>query len=324
MPRGPRYDAPGKIFHVMNRGIARRTMFERRSDFRYFLSRLAKAVRRSEIDVLAFVLMSTHFHLVLRSHGHLSEAMRRTQGEYVRHFNRSRRRDGALQRSRFVSKPVSSQVYLRNVVPYVDENPVQAGLVARPEDYRWSSAGARARGRHRRWLSADMAGLGSSTASLATRRARAAFIDARIRGRGRESQYESVVDAAPTNVAAWMLRKARLADGTAPGLPVAGTQTVCEVIDALGRGTDSRITVPGGRQHVRRDLLLAGLLRELCGVSLAHVARQLGTTDARAKRLFDYHWRCVADVEEYRLHAAEIVTRCLAPLRGPASRQTLV
>jgi hypothetical protein len=74
MPRGPRYDAPGAIFHVMNRGIARR-------------------------------------------------------------------RDGALQRSRFISKPVSSKVYLRNVAPYVDENPVQAGLVARPEDHRWSSAG---------------------------------------------------------------------------------------------------------------------------------------------------------------------------------------
>jgi hypothetical protein len=55
-------------------------------------------------------------------------------------------------------------------------------------------------------------------------------------------------------------------------------------------------------------------------VSFAHVARQLKTTDARAKRLFDYHWRCVAEVDEYRLEAAELVTRCLAPLREAANR----
>ena len=62
---------------------------------RYFLSRVARAVRRGEIEVHSFCIMATHFHLLVRSPtGRLSEAMRRIQNEYVRYFNRKRRRDG--------------------------------------------------------------------------------------------------------------------------------------------------------------------------------------------------------------------------------------
>ena len=49
MPRSPRFDSAGRWFHVMNRGLARRTIFENRRDVRYFLSRLAYAVRRGEL-----------------------------------------------------------------------------------------------------------------------------------------------------------------------------------------------------------------------------------------------------------------------------------
>ena len=65
MPRLPRRDAPGRWFHVMNRGIARRTVFESREDVRYFLSRVARAVRRGEIEVHSFCIMATHFHLLV-------------------------------------------------------------------------------------------------------------------------------------------------------------------------------------------------------------------------------------------------------------------
>jgi hypothetical protein len=109
-------------------------MFERKADVGYFLSRLAYCVRRGEFDVLSYAVMTTHFHLVVRSHGQLSAGMRRLQCEYTRHFNRSQGRDGALQRGRFTSKPVSSRLHLVNLIPYVDENPGQAGLAERAQD----------------------------------------------------------------------------------------------------------------------------------------------------------------------------------------------
>ena len=94
MPRNPRNDHEGGVFHLTNRGGAKRTTFEVDRDYRYAKSRLAYAVRRGEIEVLAFSFLMTHFHLLVRSRGRLSEAMRRIQNEYVRYFNRARRRDG--------------------------------------------------------------------------------------------------------------------------------------------------------------------------------------------------------------------------------------
>lgn len=66
----------------MNRGIARRSVFESRADVRYFLSRLARAVRRRELEVHAYCVMTTHYHLLVRSPlGRLSEGMRRIQND---------------------------------------------------------------------------------------------------------------------------------------------------------------------------------------------------------------------------------------------------
>ena len=85
MPRIARADRPGFWHHVTNRAIARRTLFERREDFRVFIAALACAVRRGEIEVHAFCLMGTHYHLLVRSLlGELGSAMRRIQLVYSR------------------------------------------------------------------------------------------------------------------------------------------------------------------------------------------------------------------------------------------------
>jgi len=140
MARRLRNDRPGALYHVMNRGVARRTIFDTPGDYRFFLACLACAVRRGEIDVLAYALLRTHFHLLLRSHGGLSDALRRIQLRHVRRFNRLHRRDGPLLRGRFMSKRVSDAPYARNVVHYTHENPVLAGLCEAPQDYPWCSA----------------------------------------------------------------------------------------------------------------------------------------------------------------------------------------
>ena len=131
MARRSRQDEPGRRHHVMNRAIARRTLFEDGADVRTFLSRFAREVRAGRLEMQAWSVMGTHFHLLVRSpRGELSQAMRRAQSEYVCHFNRRHRRDGTLIRGRFLSKPVTTERHRRVLVAYIDQNPVVAGMSA--------------------------------------------------------------------------------------------------------------------------------------------------------------------------------------------------
>src|SRR5437867_1139696 len=103
----------------MNRGIARRPVFETRADIRFFLACLARAVRRGELEVHVFCVLTTHFHLLVRSPiGRLAVAMKRIENAYVRYYNRTRRRDGPLFRGRFRSRPVESLRYRNLLVRY--------------------------------------------------------------------------------------------------------------------------------------------------------------------------------------------------------------
>src|SRR5262245_45253642 len=136
MPHPPRHDYRESWHHVMNRGIARRTVFELPRDGRRFLAGLARAVRRGDVRVHAYSLLSTHYHLLVSSPaGRLSEGIGRAQNEYVRYFNRDRRRDGPLFRGRFTSKLVKTAAYRHTLVRYIDHNPVLAGLAAAPAEH---------------------------------------------------------------------------------------------------------------------------------------------------------------------------------------------
>ncbi len=112
MGRKPRQDTPGSWHHVVSRGIATRPLFETRDDIRFFLSRLATEVRKGRIEIHAYSILTTHYHLLLRSpRGELSEALRIAQNAHSRRFNRLHRRDGSLIRGRFFSKPILDDRY---------------------------------------------------------------------------------------------------------------------------------------------------------------------------------------------------------------------
>ncbi|MHC5031226.1 MAG: transposase, partial [Planctomycetota bacterium] len=84
--------------------------------------------------------------------GQLSEAMRRIQNRYSRWFNRTRRRDGPLVKARFLSCPIDTLRYRRQVVTYIHDNPVVAGIDSDPSHYEWSSAFHFAQADRPRWL----------------------------------------------------------------------------------------------------------------------------------------------------------------------------
>jgi putative transposase len=126
--------------HIMNRGLERRTVFRSDTDRRRFLKLLRECARRYEIVVHAYCLMGNHYHLLVQDNlGNLSRAMRHLNGVYTQGFNRLYHRDGPLFRGRFRAQAVQQEGYALEVVRYIHLNPVRARLVARANDYLWSS-----------------------------------------------------------------------------------------------------------------------------------------------------------------------------------------
>ncbi|MFT3969894.1 MAG: transposase [Micropruina sp.] len=140
MPRHARQLADSGIYHAMARGVNRDAIFLEDEDFEYFLHALAVTKDASGCHVLAYCLMSNHVHLVLRVDDEpISAVMKRLGVRYAGWFNRKYGRAGHLFQDRFRSRPVETDEYFMTLLRYVWNNPVEAGLVGQPEEYRWSS-----------------------------------------------------------------------------------------------------------------------------------------------------------------------------------------
>jgi REP element-mobilizing transposase RayT len=335
MGRNPRFDAPGRWHHVMNRGIARRTLFETEDDIRFFLSRLAWAVHRGWLEVHAYCVMTTHFHLLVRSPlGELSRALQAIQNEYVRRFNRKRRRDGSLVRGRFRSRPVDSLRYRETLLRYIDDNPVAARVVPSTYLYPHGSARHYVAPQGPPWLSRtwverclrDTFGptevrrsypeVFGAPLSPALRR----LIERRmVAPPHRDDPLDELFEAAAPAVRAWMRRKAELADGTRPGLPLADPESVEEVF-AGARSKNGEWSVTLARNTVDGwALAKIVLLRELCGATLDETASRTGRSLQNAWRLCRQHKRLVVVDEDYAARMAALTKSVLLACHGASS-----
>ena len=143
MGRRPRSNICGGTYHVMNRGNRKAPIFEDDRDRRRFLRILTEEKETNGVDVLAGCQMGNHFHLlVLTPHGNLSEFMRQLEGRFARYSNWRHDRVGHVFQSRFRDVWIEHDVHLLIALCYIFFNPVSAGLVARLEDYKWSSYAA--------------------------------------------------------------------------------------------------------------------------------------------------------------------------------------
>jgi REP element-mobilizing transposase RayT len=140
MARPLRIQYPGAVYHVLNRGTARQRIFRESGDYERFLGGVAEAHARWSVEVFAYCLLGTHYHLCLRTpRGNLARVMRHIDGLYTQRFNRAHGRDGPLFRGRYRAILVEAEAYLSAVVRYIHRNPVAAGLVPKAEAYPWSS-----------------------------------------------------------------------------------------------------------------------------------------------------------------------------------------
>jgi len=134
--------------HVTQRGSNRTDIFLDRQDREFFLECLRKWSGQTKTRVLAYCLMTNHFHLLLApgTEQGLGRCLHGITFRYAQYFNWRHRRCGRLWQNRYFSCPVEAGSHLWAVARYIERNPVRAGIVRRVEDWRWSSAEAHTRG----------------------------------------------------------------------------------------------------------------------------------------------------------------------------------
>jgi len=154
MPKAPRVNVGDIVYHVLNRSNGRGPLFDTEGDYAAFLRILAEAHAKTPMRLVAYCVMPNHWHLVLwpfsdrdmskfvhwldNTHAHRWQVVRNMVGF------------GHVYQGRFKSFPIQDDRHYLTVCRYVERNPARAGLVARAEEWLWSSLYQRQHG-----LSAD-------------------------------------------------------------------------------------------------------------------------------------------------------------------------
>lgn len=157
----------GQYYHIFNRSIARYKIFTSVKDFQRFLDALvyfrspepflkfSRFLELSEknrrnillnqsepiIDIIAYCILPTHFHLILKQNidESISTYLGNLENSYSRYFNVKYKRKGHLWEAKFKNILVESDEQLLHLTRYIHLNPVSAGIVDNPEDWQWSS-----------------------------------------------------------------------------------------------------------------------------------------------------------------------------------------
>ena len=323
MGRPPRLDWPGAWHHVMNRGIAKRTTFEGQIDRDCFLQLLSDISQQGWIEVHVYAIMFNHFHLLVRTQrGTISEGMQRIASRYVRLFNRLRDRDGALFRSRFTSRLVTSEAYWYAVLKYIDRNPVAAGLATTPTEYEGGSAWWYARQSGPRWLHREV--VEAAVKEDACRQEYDPSDYARFTTDGDPDWHthlverrlrhppvaadplDRLIDPAGGDVREWMRAAAAMADGVRPGGVLVGPEALLHATQTVARALSPRAA----------DCLRVGLLSTTAGLTLVESSRRLGRSTFWALARLREHRRRFSEDASYGAAVASTLQRALVGCVG--------
>jgi putative transposase len=140
MARKPRIEFEGGFYHVITRGNQRQKIFFEEKDFLKYLEILSDYKDRYGFLVYAYILMGTHVHLLIET-GQipLSKILQGINQRFTMYFNWRHGTVGHLFQGRYKAILCDRDAYLLSLVKYLHNNPVRAGMVRRPEEYRWSS-----------------------------------------------------------------------------------------------------------------------------------------------------------------------------------------
>lgn len=141
MPREPRIEIPGGIYHIGSRGNRGCAIYADDFERRIFLKLLSLVVRRFRWTCHSYCLMGNHYHLLIQLElGGLSDGLQLLNGAFARFSNRRHDYVGQhLFRNRFWSELIEDESQLLETARYIVLNPIRAGICKVPEDWSWSS-----------------------------------------------------------------------------------------------------------------------------------------------------------------------------------------
>ena len=141
MPRQARLLFAGHPLHIVHRGVNRSACFADDGDRTFYLGLLQELLPLSGCALHAYVLMTNHVHLLVtpEDEGAAARLMKGLAQRHAQRCNKRWSRTGPLWEGRFKSSLIDSHGYAINCHRYIEENPLRAGMVRHPAEYRWSS-----------------------------------------------------------------------------------------------------------------------------------------------------------------------------------------
>ncbi len=151
-----------KFYHIFNRGNNRENIFKEEENYYYFLKQYKKYLLNS-VDTYAYCLMPNHFHLLVRiKKFETSKATNQTTKvlktfessprltpvekafrdffiSYAKSINKKYQRTGSLFQYKFKRKEINDEMYLKNLILYIHQNPVAADFCEQPHEWKFSS-----------------------------------------------------------------------------------------------------------------------------------------------------------------------------------------
>lgn len=140
MPRREPF-VKGSYYHIYNRGAGGQAIFLEERNYLYLLRLLKKVAGESRVTVIAYCLLPTHYHWLLRQDGEtpVGKVPARVFGSYTQAFNRAHGRSGTLFEGRYKARLVDIDAYFVNLCSYIHLNAVHHGLVETPDAWPYSN-----------------------------------------------------------------------------------------------------------------------------------------------------------------------------------------
>lgn len=132
----------GCFAHILSRSFEKRWIFQDRTDFEIFKSLLAQRKKDSGFLIHHYCFMNTHIHLLVSipNLSQFSKAFQKLKWQYTAWYNKRNKRTGPLWRERFQSRLIENERYLYACGLYIEQNPIKAAMVGKPEDWPYSSS----------------------------------------------------------------------------------------------------------------------------------------------------------------------------------------